>query len=91
MSGSQLNEDDVNLLEFDNTGRTYCASTNMKPFNMTISYSSPVLLTEIGIHGYDGFFGNDFVSRFSLSFSEDGDNFTDYIRDTGSTVSYTII
>ena len=94
MSGSQLNEDNVNdLLEFDNIGRTYCAPTNMRPFNMTISYSSPVLLTEIGIHGDDNLWpaSNDFVTRFSLSFSEDGDNFTDYIRDTGSTVSYTII
>ena len=94
MSGSQLNTDDVNdLLEFDNIGRTYCAPTNMRPFTMTISYSSPVLLTEIGIHGDDEPWpaSNDFVTRFSLSFSEDGDNFIDYIRDTGSTVSYTII
>ena len=88
MSGSQLNTDNVNdLLEFDDDGRTYCAPTDREPFTMTISYSSPVLLTEIGIHGHDGFLGNDFVTEFSLSFSEDGDNFTDYIRDTGSTVS----
>ena len=86
MSGSQLNTDNVNdLLEFYDYGRTYCAPTNMRPFTMTISYSSPVLLTEIGIHGHDGTFGNDFVSRFSLSFSEDGDNFTDYIQGTKST------
>ena len=94
VNGSQLNADNVNdLLEFNDPGRTYCVPTNMRPFTMTISYSSPVLLTEIGIHGNDNLWpaSDDFVTRFSLSFSEDGDNFTDYIRDTGSTVSYTII
>ena len=93
VSGSQLSTNDINdLFEFDDTDTTYCAPSNMKPFTMTISYSSPVLLTEIGIHGYDGLFNNnDFVTRFSLSFSEDGNNFTEYIRDTGSTVSYITI
>ena len=92
MNGSQLSMDDINdLLEFDDTGRYYCAPTHTRPFTMTISYSSPVLLTEIGIHGDDDFNlfdSDDFVTRFSLSFSEDGNNFTEYIRDTGSTVSY---
>ena len=86
MNGSQLNVDNVNdLLEFNDTGRTYCVPTDMRPFTMTISYSSPVLLTEIGIHGHDGTFGNDFVTEFSLSFSEDGSNFTDYIQGAKST------
>ena len=59
---------------------------------MTITYSSPVLLREIGIHGYDNPLilspFDDYVTSFSLSFSEDGGNFTEYIRDTGSTVCY---
>ena len=80
-----------NLFNFDNTGRYYCGSTNMRPFTMTITYSSPMLLREIGIHGYDQFplssFDN-YVTSFSLSFSEDDGNFTEYIRDTGSTVCY---
>ena len=64
----------------------------MRPFTITITYSSPVLLTEIGIHGYNqvpifSTFDN-YVTSFSLSFSEDGDNFTEYIRDTESTVCY---
>ena len=79
-----------NLFNFDDTGRYYCGPTNMRPFTMTISYSSPVLLREIGIHGHDRTFplSNQFVTSFSLSFSKDGDNFTEYIRDTGSTVCY---
>ena len=93
VSGSQLSTNDINdLFEFDDVDTTYCAPSNMKPFTMTISYSSPVLLTEIGMHGDDDFNlfdSDDFVTRFSLSFSEDGNNFTEYIRDTGSTVSYT--
>ena len=51
-----------------------------------------MLLTEIGIHAYGDddfnflFFGrDDFVTRFSLSFSEDGKNFTDYIHVSKST------
>ena len=92
MSGSQLSTGDVNdLFEFDDTDKYYCAPTNIKPFTMTISYSSPLLLTEIGIHGDVDpiiFDSDDFVTRFSLSFSEDDDNFTEYIRDTGLTVSY---
>ena len=54
-----------------------------RPFNMTISFSSPVLLTMIGIHGDQS---NGFVNNFSLSFSEDGTNFNEYTRDTGSVV-----
>ena len=47
-----------------------------------------MLLTEIGIHGYDGTFNdNDFVTEFSLSFSEDGSNFTDYIQGAKSTLT----
>ena len=77
------------LFNFDDTGRYYCGPTNMRPFTMTITYSSPVLLREIGIHGRDRILRSDeFVNSFSLSFSEDGDNFTEYIRDTGSTVCY---
>ena len=87
-SGSQLSINDINdLFEFDDIDRYYCAPTNMKPFTMTISYSSPVLLTEIGIHGDDDFIdGNDFVTRFSLSFSEDGGNFTEYLQGVKPTV-----
>ena len=86
-SGSQLSTNDINdLFEFDDIDTTYCAPSNMKPFTMTISYSSPVLLTEIGIHGYDGPFNdNHFVNEFSLSFSNDGENFTDYIQGSRST------
>ena len=76
MSGSQLNTDRVNnLLDFDDYDRTYCAPSNDgKPFTMTISYSSPVLLTEIGIHGDEDPWpaSDEYVTRFSLSFSEDG-------------------
>ena len=80
--------DNSYLFNFYDTERYYCGPTNMRPFNMTITYSSPVLLREIGIHGRDRTFprSNQFVTSFSLSFSEDGDNFTEYIRDTGSTV-----
>ena len=79
-----------NLFNFDDTERYYCGPTNMKPFTMTITYSSPVSLREIGIHGYDRIFplSNQFVTSFSLSFSKDGDNFTEYMQDTGSTVCY---
>ena len=77
------------LFNFDDTERYYCGPTNTRPFNMTISYSSPVLLREIGIHGHNRTFQSDeYVNSFSLSFSKDRDNFTEYIRDTGSTVCY---
>ena len=75
-----------NLLDFDDIDGYYCAPTDTRPFTMTISYSSPMLLTEIGIHGYDGLLNdNDFVNEFSLSFSDDGENFTDYIQGSRST------
>ena len=77
------------LFNFYDTERYYCGPTNIRPFNMTITYSSPVLLREIGIHGHDRILRSDeFVNSFSLSFSKDGDSFTEYIRDTGSTVCY---
>ena len=77
-----------NLFEFD-TDVLHCGPSDVGSFNIIISYSSPVLLTEIGIHGRDRTFSSDeYVTRFSLLFSEDGDNFTEYIRDTGSTVCY---
>ena len=88
MSGSSI--DYNNLFNFDDTGRYYCGPSDVGSFNITITYSSPVLLTEIGIHGRDRTFplSNIFVTSFSLSFSEDDDNFTEYTRDTGSTVCY---
>ena len=90
VSGSPI--DYNNLFNFDDTGRYYCGSTNMRPFTMTITYSSPVLLREIGIHGYNQFplstTFDDYVTSFSLSFSEGGGNFAEYIRDNGSTVCY---
>ena len=89
VSGSPI--DYNNLFNFDDTERYYCGPTNMRPFTMIITYSSPVLLREIGIHGYDDpsiFASDDYVTSFSLSFSEGGGNFTEYIRDTGSTVCY---
>ena len=84
VSGSQINTD--NLFNFGDTGRYYCGPTSTRPFTITITYSSSVLLREIGIHGRDRTFpqSNQYVTSFSLSFSEDGDNFTEYIRDTGS-------
>ena len=76
-----------NLFEFDNTEVFHCGPSEAGPFNITITYSSPVLLMEIDIHGHDRTFQSDeYVTRFSLSFSEDDDNFTEYIRDTGSRV-----
>ena len=81
-----------NLFNFDDDDSYVCVPNNVGPFTMTITYSSPVLLTEIGIHGYNQFpltsRFDDYVTSFSLSFSEDDDNFTEYIRDTGSTVCY---
>ena len=64
----------------------HCGPSEAGPFNITITYSLSVLLTEIGIHGHDRFRPDEYVTSFSLSFSEDDDNFTEYIRDTGSTV-----
>ena len=88
LNNSPINTDD--LFNFVNIERYYCGPTNMRPFTLTITYSSPVLLREIGIHGRDRTFplSNRYVTSFSLSFSEDGDNFTEYIRDTGSTVCH---
>ena len=89
VSGSPINAD--NLFNFGNAGR-YCGPTSMRPFNITITYASPVLLREIGIQGSNQILGSslfdNYVTRFSLSFSEDDDNFTEYIRDTGSTVRH---
>ena len=87
VSSSSMNTD--NLFNFGNTGR-YCGPTDMRPFTMTITYSSPVLLREIGIQGRDRLFPwpNQYVTSFSLSFSEDDNNFTQYIQDTGSTVHH---
>ena len=79
-----------NLFEFDNTDVLHCGPSDMGSFNITITYSSPVLLTEIGIHGDNQLIFDDYVTSFSLLFSEDDDNFTEYIRDTGSTVCYVI-
>ena len=75
------------LFNFDDTDKYYCAPTNMRPFSITISYSTQVLLTEIGIHGRDRniFLSDEYVTSFSLSYFKD-DNFTEYIRDTGSPV-----
>ena len=75
-----------NLFNFNDDDSYVCVPNNVGPFTMTITYSSPVLLTRIGIHGRDRTFplSNQFVTSFSLSFSEDNDNFTEYIQDNRS-------
>ena len=84
VDGSSLHQNSIDdLFEVNNIERSYCASPTTSPLNMTISFSSPVLLTVIGIHGDQS---NGFVNNFSLSFSEDGTNFNEYTRDTGSVV-----
>ena len=92
MNGLPINTD--NLFNFDNTEVLHCGPSDVGRFNITITYSSPVLLMEIGIHGDQD---NrlfplpptfEYVTSFSLLYSEDDDNFTEYIRDTGSTVCY---
>ena len=90
VDGSSIGYND--LFNWDDTERYYCGPSNTKPFTITVTYSSPVLLREIGIHGRDRTFprSDDYVTSFSLSFSEDGNNFTDYIRDTGSMVCYVL-
>ena len=79
-----------NVFNFDDSGSFFCGPATTGPFTLTISYSSLVLLRQIDIHGHDRTFPipNQFVTSFSLSFSEDYDNFTEYTRDTGSTVCY---
>ena len=90
MDSSQLKSHDVNdhdLFDFGNIERFYCAKGGFKkPLAMKIYYRSPVLLTQIGMHGDNKPAG--FVTNFSLSFSEDGKNFTDYIRNTTTSVCY---
>ena len=83
VDGSAINDYDE-LFNFNADNSYYCGPTKTVPFDMTISYSSRVLLTEIGIHGYD----DDYVTSISLSFSEDDSNFTEYMyaRHTITTV-----
>ena len=90
VNGSPIDAD--SLFNFGNAGR-YCGPTDMKPFTINIAYSSPVLLREIDIQGSNQILGpsplfESYVTSFSLSFSEDDGNFTEYIRDTGSTVCH---
>ena len=81
VGGSQIFHGD--LFNFDDTGEFYCAPSNQDNPIITITFPTTVLLTEIGIHGNDGFLdSNDYVTRFSLSYENDG-NFTEYIRQTG--------
>jgi len=84
VGNSQILHDD--LFNFDDTGVYYCAPSNQGNPTITITFPTSVLLTEIGIHGYDGILiSNHYVTRFSLSYENDG-NFTEYNRQTGLVV-----
>lgn len=81
VDGSAINDYDE-LFDFNADNSYYCAPTETKPFDVTISYSSQVLLTEVGTHGYD----NGYVTSYSLSYSEDDGNFTEYMY-AGDTIT----
>ena len=90
LGGSQIPHGD--LFNFDNSGEFYCAPTDQGTPTITIEFPTPVLLTEIGIHGNDRFLAsNQYVTRFSLSYENDDGNFTEYIRQTGLMVQKWLI
>ena len=74
VDGLAINDYD-GLFDFDVDDSYYCGPTETKPFDVTISYSTEVLLTEVGMHGYF----DSYVTSVSLSYSEDDSNFTEYM------------
>ena len=84
VNGAQINQND--LFDFGNTDQRYCVSTDVNPPTLIISYSSSVLLTEIGIRGLESFLHlkdyNQFVKNFSLAYTV-GDDFVNYTRANG--------
>ena len=87
VNGIQINHND--LFNFGSHADQYCVPTTTNTPTLTILFPSSVLLTEVGIRGSAGFLPlkDQFVKSFSLSYLV-GDNFTNYIRANGLTVSF---
>lgn len=85
VNGEQINYN--NLFDFSTDADRYCVPTDTNPPTITISYSSSVLLTEIGIQGIQVLlpFRNRFVRSFSLSYDA-GNDTVSYISANGLTV-----
>ena len=85
VNGAQINHDD--LFNFDLIAQRYCISTDTRPPTLNISFSSSVLVTEIGIRGLPLPLPliDNYVNSFSLSYAV-GDNITSYTSANGLTV-----
>ena len=81
--GSQLSSSDIEDLFADDDSAEYCAPTNTQRPVITISFSSFVVIVEIGINGNEGILFSDYVTNFTLSYF-DGQ---DVIAYTGLSVS----
>ena len=89
-NGAQINHDD--LFNFDLIAQRYCIPTDTRPPTLNISFSSSVLVTEIGIHGLPLPLPlvDKYVKSFSLSYAV-GDNITSYTSTNGLTVCSNLI
>lgn len=85
VNGAQINHDD--LFNFDLIAQRYCISTDESPPTLNISFSSPVLVMEIGIRGLPLPLPliDKYVKSFSLSYAVDN-NITSYTSANGLTV-----
>ena len=85
VNGAQINHN--NLFNFKSIAQRYCVPTDTRPPTLNISFSSPVLVTEIGIRGlpFPPPLLDYYVKSFSLSYTVD-DNITSYTSANGLTV-----
>ena len=84
VDGSPLSSSNIVDLFEDDESANYCVPTNRQHPVITISFSSFVVIVEIGINGQRGLtIFHDYVTKFSLSYF-DGQNVVTY---TGLRVS----
>ena len=85
VNGAQINHDD--LFNFNFIGQRYCVPTDIRPPTFNISFSSSVLITQIGIRGIPLPLPliDQYVQSFSLSYVNGG-SITNYSRANGLTV-----
>ena len=86
VNGTKINNDD--LFDFGYLTGRYCISTDTRPPTLNISFSTSVLLMEIGIRGmpFPLPLLDQFVQSFSLSYVVNDNNITNYTRANGLTV-----
>ena len=82
----------ANILSYYNNSKYWCGhrERDLLPINATFYFTEEVLLTSVAFHGFDGPYGDDYVTQYSWEYSIGNSPFEIYTDLGNNTVSYSV-